>query len=231
MSGKRVRHSLEENVQAVEAITKQGKVLKYISKDFDIHPSTLEEWIYKYESKGIDGLKESRTWKKYCIELKLQAVQDYLDGKYSLKECCRKYDISDTKVLREWIKRYTSGEAIKSTGKGRTKMSKGRKTTYKERIEIAQYCLAIDKHYQKTADKFQVSYQQVYQWVQKYEQGGEEALVDRRGRNLSSKPQLTEEDRLKLKNKELKERNQYLEAEIGLLKKLEEIERRENPHK
>ncbi|WP_207225836.1 helix-turn-helix domain-containing protein, partial [Aeribacillus pallidus] len=29
---------------------------------------------------------------------------------------------------------------------------------------------------------YEVSYQQVYQWVKKYENGGEEALKDKRGR-------------------------------------------------
>lgn len=107
-------------------------------------------------------------------------------------------------------------------------MTKGRKTTHKERIEITQYCLAIDKNYQATADKYHVSYQQVYQWVQKYEKDGEKGLIDRRGRSLASKSNLTNEERLTLEIKALAERNKYLEAEIGLLKKLEEIERRDH---
>jgi len=221
-------HSLEERIRAVESITKQGRVLKKVSKEFGISVTTLNRWIYNYKEKGIDGLKESRTWKQYSEELKTQAVQDYLTGKYSLRECCRKYDISSDSVLTRWIKRYNSGKDHESTNKGRSTMTKGRKTTHKERIEIAQYCLAIDKNYQKAANKYQVSYQQVYQWVQKYEKNGEEGLVDRRGRGLSSKPNLTDEEKLQLENKALEERNKYLEAEIGLLKKLKEIERREN---
>ena len=104
------------------------------------------------------------------------------------------------------------------------------RSTYQERIEITQYCLAIDKNYQKAADKYQVSYQQVYQWVQKYEKNGPDGLIDRRRRGLSSKPNLTDEERSQLRIKELEERNQHLEAEVGLLKKLKEIERRENQH-
>jgi len=227
MTRKRVRHSLEEKVQAVESITKQGGVLKKVSKELGISLKTLNRWIYNYEEKGVDGLKKSRTWKHYSEELKTQAVEDYLSGEYSLRECCRKYDISSDSVLTRWVKRYTSGESIKSTSKGKSTMTKGRKTTHKERVEITQYCLAIDKNYQKTADKYQVSYQQVYQWVQKYEKDGEEGLVDRRGRGLDSKSNLTDEEKLILENKALEERNKYLEAEIGLVKKLKEIERRE----
>lgn len=230
MSRRRTNHSLEAKIQAVELVINHHKSLSKVSTEFGINYQTLDSWVYKYKEEGIDGLKESRTWKKYSKALKLQAIQDYLSGEYSLRECCRKHGISDTKVLRQWIKRYTSGEAIKSTSKGKSTMTKGRKTTHKERIEITQYCLAIDKNYQETADKYQVSYQQVYQWVQKYEKDGTEGLIDRRGRGLESKSNLTDAEKLALENKALTERNNYLEAEIGLLKKLEEIERRDNRH-
>lgn len=230
MSRRRTKHSLEERIQAVELVINQDESLSKVSKDFGVNYHTLDSWVYKYKEGGIDGLKESRTWKRYSKSLKLQAVQDYLSGEYSLRECCRKHGISDTKVLRQWIKRYTSGRAIKSTSKGTSTMTKGRKTTHKERLEITQYCLAIDKNYQETAEKYQVSYQQVYQWVQKYEKDGSGGLIDRRGRGLESKSNLTDAEKLVLENKALTERNKYLEAEIGLLKKLEEIERRDNLH-
>ena len=230
MSRRRTKHSLEERIQAVELVINQDESLSKVSKDFGVNYHTLDSWVYKYKEGGIDGLKESRTWKRYSKSLKLQAVQDYLSGEYSLRECCRKHGISDTKVLRQWIKRYTSGRAIKSTSKGTSTMTKGRKTTHKERLEITQYCLAIDKNYQETAEKYQVSYQQVYQWVQKYEKDGSGGLIDRRGRGLESKSNLTDAEKLVLENKALAERNKYLEAEIGLLKKLEEIERRDNLH-
>ncbi|MGG4394941.1 helix-turn-helix domain-containing protein [Paenibacillus thiaminolyticus] len=61
-------------------------------------------------------------------------------------------------------------------------MTKGRSTTWQERIDIVQYCLAHQYDYRKTADHFQVSYQQVYQWVKKFEEGGQDALKDGRGR-------------------------------------------------
>ncbi|MFD1417146.1 transposase, partial [Oceanobacillus jeddahense] len=121
---------------------------------------------------------------------------------------------------------YNSGKEMKSTNKGSVKMSERRKTTFKERIEIAQYAIANDLNYQQAAEKYGVSYQQVYSWVRKYRKDGEQALQDRRGKTLESKPNLTEEEKLQLRIKELEHRTQYLEAENGLLKKLEEIERR-----
>ncbi len=75
--------------------------------------------MQKYKSDGIDGLKESRTWKRYPTELKLNSVLDYLENRCSLRECCDKYNISHHTVLRQWIKLYTSGKSFKTTG-GRT---------------------------------------------------------------------------------------------------------------
>ncbi len=58
---------------------------------------------------GIDGLKESQTWKRYSPTLKLNTVLDYLENNYSLRGCCDKYNISDTSILRKWIRLYTKG--------------------------------------------------------------------------------------------------------------------------
>ncbi|MCM1989281.1 helix-turn-helix domain-containing protein [Oceanirhabdus seepicola] len=74
--------------------------------------------------------------------------------------------------------------------------------------------------------QYQVSYQQVYQWVKKYESGGEDALKDRRGRNKVEE-ELTPEERMNLEMKKLKEENEKLKAENAFLKKLEELERRQ----
>ena len=104
-------------------------------------------------------------------------------------------------------------------------MNPGRKIIFKECIEIVQYTIANEYNYQDAAEKYRVSYQQAYSWVRKYEKDGEQSLHDRRGKSLESKPNLTDEEKLQLRIKELEHRNQYLEAENGLLKKLKEIER------
>lgn len=139
---------------------------------------------------------------------------------------CQRYDISDTYVLRSWIKRYTSGKDLKATSKGYSRMKQGRPTTFEERVEIVNYTIAHGKDYQAAIEKFGVSYQQVYSWVRKFEKSGSQGLVDRRGRGLESKPNLTEAELLQLKIKQLEERNRLLEIEVGLLKKLEDVKRR-----
>ena len=104
-------------------------------------------------------------------------------------------------------------------------MSKGRKTSYEERLGIVQYCEAHGNNYHETAELYEVSYQQVYSWVRKYNEGGEKALLDRRGQ-AKEEINLTELDRLKLENRKLQKANRELEVENAFLKKLEELERR-----
>ena len=54
-----------------------------------------------------------------------------------------KYGISSLSVLKKWVKKYTSHSELKDSGKGMSQtMTKGRKTTVEERIEIVKACLA-----------------------------------------------------------------------------------------
>ena len=82
----------------------------------------------------------------------------------------------------------------------------------KERIEIVYYCIAQSNDYQQAAEVYNVSYQQVYQWVKKYESGSENALKDRRGKKKLEE-ELTPEDRAKLSMKKLEVENERLRVE------------------
>src|SRR5699024_12105657 len=104
-------------------------------------------------------------------------------------------------------------------------MKKGRNTTLKERMEVAQYTISNNYNYQEAAEKYQVSYQQVYSWVRKYERDGEQGLEDRRGKTLESKTVLTVDEKLHLRVKELDYIITYLDTVLVLCKKMEEVER------
>jgi transposase-like protein len=104
-------------------------------------------------------------------------------------------------------------------------MTSGRKTTYDERIEIVKYCIEHQNNYAETAEKYQVSYQQVYKWLTKYENSGVAALQDRRGRR-KHETEMSEIEKLRAQNKLLEAQNRRQQMEIDFLKKLEEIERR-----
>lgn len=104
-------------------------------------------------------------------------------------------------------------------------MTKGRKTTFEERVEIVQYCIAHDRNYAETAIKYQVSYQQARSYTIKYESGGVEALKDNRGKRKYP-DKMNELEKLRAEVKILKAEKERAEMEASFLKKLEEIERR-----
>ena len=168
--------------------------------------------------------KKGQKLKKYSKEMKLQAVKDYLSEKGSLREICRRYEILSNKQLWNWIKWYNGHKDFKerSAAKGEIYMTKGRKTTQEERTEIVAFCIEHGKDYGLTVETYKVSYQQIYAWVQKYEEKGVKGLTDRRGK-AKPEDELTEEDRLRQENKILQAKIKDQEMEIALLKKLREL--------
>ena len=193
---------------------------------YGISQQSLKDWIRLYETFGMEGLKTVSSATNYSRETKQAAVQEYLAHKLPVKEILKKYQIRSETQLRKWIKKYNGHEELKAsrTG-GTTVMTKGRKTTFDERVEIVQYCIAHDHNYAETAGKYDVSYQQARNYTIKYEAGGVEALQDRRGR---AKPQdeMSELERLRAENRLLRAEKERAKMEVSFLKKLDEIERR-----
>ena len=161
---------------------------------------------------------------KYSKEMKLQAVKDYLNGEGSYETLKEKYKLRSSTQLKNWVMWYNGHKEFKelSSAKGEIYMTKGRKTTQEERVEIVAFCIEHGKDYGLTVETFKVSYQQIYTWVKKYEEKGVNGLTDRRGK---AKPEneLTEEDRLRQENKILQAKIKDQEIEIALLKKLREL--------
>lgn len=86
-------------------------------------------------------------------------------------------------------------------------MTKGRKTTQKERAEIVAFCIEHNKDYGLTVETYNVSYQQIYSWVRKYEEGGVDKLKDNRGRS-KPKEEMSEVEKLKAETKILEAKKQ-----------------------
>lgn len=191
-----------------------------------VDESSIRAWIAKYKSEGSYGLWQTEKNRVYSEELKLQAVTEYLAGSESLREICKKYRIRTKTQLRAWIKVYNSGRNFKKMSGG-SRMKNTRKTTQEERVRIAKECIENGDNYGEIAIKYQVSYQNVYSWVKKYRELGEAGLEDRRGQRTAQQEPRTEEERLRIENAQLKHELYLARMERDLLKKLEEIERRE----
>jgi len=110
-------------------------------------------------------------------------------------------------------------------------MKQGRDTTKEERLEIAKECLASGKNYGEMALKYKVSYQQVRTWTLRFEEMGEAGLEDRRGKRKKDQTPRTELEAAQIEIKRLKHQLYMAEMERDLLKKLDEIERRDASHK
>ena len=195
-----------------------------------IDRTSVRKWVAKYEAEGSLGLAAAEKNRVYSEELKRQAVLEYLGGGGSLREICKKYKIRDKRQLGNWIKVYNSGGNFKKKSGG-SRMKNTRKTSQEERIQIARECIENGSNYGEIAIKYQVSYQQVYTWVKKYRELGEAGLEDRRGQRTAQQEPRTEEERLRIENAQLKHELYLAKMERDLLKKLEEIERREAYHK
>ena len=220
------KYSAEEKIAMVEEILAGKATCKGVAVRLGVQFSAVRMWVSKYTSMGVGSFYEQNTVRHYSKELKEKAVQEYLAGEGSYRELCEKYQIKSTTELRKWVKSYNSYGVIKSSSiPGGNIMTKGRKTTFDERVEIVEYCIAHDRNYAETAEKYGISYQQARNYTVKYENGGVEALQDRRGK---PKPEesMTELDRLRAENKILRAEKERIQMEVDFLKKLDEIERR-----
>lgn len=61
-------------------------------------------------------------------------------------------------LIQLGLNKYTEAKSLKPSSKGRSTMTKGGQTIWKERIEIVQYTIANDKDYQKAMAQYKVSY-------------------------------------------------------------------------
>ena len=214
-----------EKVKIVERLLADEISVSEATRLTDVDKASIQLWRNLYLADGPTALMAQRNNKVYSQELKLQAVHEYLDGKSSQADIVQKYHLRSSRQLRDWINVYTTHGEIKSRGSGGgSYMRKARQTTPEERLEIVQDCLADDKNYGATALKYNCSYQQVRNWVLRYEKMGSAGLEDRRGRRAGTQPARTPEEELRDKIAELERRNRDLQMENDLLKKVRELE-------
>lgn len=218
--------SQEEKLRAVHEYLQGAMSLRDIARKYGVGDTSVRKWIAKYNAGGDAALLPNHTKKHYSKSFKQEVIRTYLAGEGSYAELCVRYNIPSFDTIRKWVLQYNECSTIRGSGTGGTAiMTKGRKTTYEERIEIVSFCIENQKDYQLTVDTYHVSYQQIYSWVKKYETQGVEALTDKRGRT-KPKTEMTELEKLRAENRLLKAQNKRQEMEMAFLKKLDEIERR-----
>ena len=226
---RKAKASAEEKVQIVEAYLRGEMGLKSAAAKLSVVISTMELWIALYRAEGSNAFVQAKRNRCYPPEVKEAATKEYLFGKDSILSICQKYCIRSTRSLQQWIKVYNAHgdfNSRKNSGGGSC-MKQGRDTTREERIQIVKDCLASGKNYGEMALKYKVSYQQVRTWTLRFEEMGEAGLEDRRGKRKKDQKPRTELEKAQIEIEQLKHKLYLAEMERDLLKKLDEIERRE----
>ena len=221
----KMKHSIEWMVARVNDYLDDKGSYETIAKDNGIGATTLKRWVAAYQYHGAEAFFRGRGNKRYSKEFKILCVETVLKGDLSVKDCTAKYGISHEYVLRRWISEYNANRELKDYNpKREVYMAEARrKTTIEERKEIVKYCIEHDRDYKGTASLYDVSYTQVYSWVRKYDAGGEDALIDKRGHHKTD-DEVDELERLRRENNRLKRQLEEKDMLVTLLKKVKELE-------
>ena len=221
------KHTVDELERYIQMYLDEGLSYRVLSevKGLLLSESTFHDKVLRYQEHGLTGIQTKRRNNHYSKEFKNSVVREYMEEGTPFVQLARKYNIPAHQTVKKWIIKYTKGEGLKTySPKPEVYMMESRKTTLEEKVEIVKACLANKLSYKDTAEKYQVSYNNVYSWVQKYKTHGPDGLVDGRGRGKPNEIQ-TDEEKLRTEIAALKARNEYLETENAALKKLEEVER------
>ena len=226
---RKLKYSKELKLEIINRYLR-GESPKMLADEYKLPSSYNKEiirWAKKYSALGERAFEFSRQNKSYSAELKEQVINDYLNGFDSYENLANKYNISTKQIVRNWIIKYNNGIEIKDYDpKGDVYTMKSRKTTFEERLEIVNYALANNNDYKGAADKYNVPYANVYNWVKKYNECGENGLSDSRGRPSLNKlkTELTEIEKKDIEIERLKRELEREKLKVEILKKKNQIE-------
>ena len=225
--GQRQRISKEKQIEITKACVGGKLSLVNGARLAGVTKDVVKEWVLRYQQQGETSLKTTNENRSYSPELKEQAVREYLSGNGSQRVIAAKYGLKSPKQLQTWIKVYNTHGKFRSPKSGGSYMRKGRKVKEAEKLKIVLDCLDSGKDYAAMAEKYQVSYQQVRGWTLRYIEMGASGLEDRRGQRKKDQEPRTELEEARIEIERLKHKLYLAEMERDLLKKADEIERRD----
>ena len=217
----RAKYTAEQKIKIAESYLAGEGSYWELRERYGASEKSIQIWAQKYREHGRDAFVRKAGNAQYSKEFKMMCVETVLRGENNVDGVVAKYNISDRRVLRRWI---NNKELEDYDPKREVYMADARrKTTQKERKEIAEYCIAHDKDYKGTAALYDVSYGQVYTWVKKYIAAGENGLADKRGHHKPD-DEVDELERLRRENLRLKRKVEEQSMVVELLKKVKELE-------
>lgn len=221
------KHTFEEKLSAcqdyLDGKSSEAEIVKELS--LNKNGSQFYEWVRMYQTYGPEGLIHQPKNNIYPKEFKIKVVQEYLSGTISLNELEVKYGIPSTATIRKWLKKYNDHIELEDYDPHpEVYMAETLKTTAEERREMVRYCIKNNNDYKSTCLKYGCSYRQIYAWVRKYKQDGDEGLNDKRGHHKKD-DELTELEAAQRRAKKAEDKVKRLELENEFLKKLNNIGR------
>lgn len=225
--GRKQKYSKRIKLLAIKQYKEGTKSINEIAKDLGCHVNAIYDWIRINESLGVEGFDHRTRNQSYSKELKKEIIDAYLEGTGSSIELAKRYRLPTQSMILRWVSTYNRHNEIKSYDpKGYVYMAKTREVTFEEKLEIIRWTIEHDYAYKLAAEKFETSYAQVFNWVKKYKADGEESLRDHRGKRKPVE-HLNEIEKLKREVELLRRKNERLEMEAEVIKKFQEIERRD----
>lgn len=224
--GRKPKYSKQIKLIAIKQYQEGIASIKQIAYELNTGETTIRSWIRNYESIGESALIHRPRNSSYPINFKMKVIKSYLNGEGSYGDIAIKYQIPAKSTVINWVSKYNRDIKIEDYNpKGYIYMAKSRKVSYEEKLEIIKWTIENGLEYKLAAEKFETSYTQVYNWIKKYNEFGEDGLIDNRGKRKQEE-NLTEIEKLKREVELLRRKNERLELEQEVIKKFQEIERR-----
>ncbi len=169
---------------------------------------------------------------KYSTEFKLKVVTEYLEGYSGYDALTKKYNISSSKRLQEWVAAYR-----KNGSEGIARSRQQKKYSFQFKLHAVELYLSTEASYQELALSLGIKTPSLLTaWVQKYRSVGVDGLkAQRKGRcpqvakEPSSKkiPKDNQDEYLK----QLEEENLRLRIQVAYLKELRRLRLSEEAQK
>ena len=226
--GRKAKYSAGQKIKACEDYLAGKKSVNQIVRELGMGKQgqvKVHGWVKMYRVHGGEIFDFKPHNRNYSKEFKEIVVREYLSGQGSLNDLQVKYGIPSNGTISQWISMYNNHIEMKDYNpKPEVYMAQPRKTTLEERKEIVKYCLEHDRDIKATASLYKCSYHQVRSWVLKYEQSGEDSLIDRRGKRRAEE-ELSELEKAQRKIAQLEREKEEFRKKYELLKKAEQLER------
>ena len=223
--GKRIELNIEEKVWLAEECMAGRMRGREAARRAGVGKSTMQCWISRYRTEGVEALRQDGNQEKraYSVEIKRNAVEEYLSGKGSSMSIAEKYKLRSGNLVLEWVKEYHRHKSYEKEPEGEI-MAK-RRYTLEERAQAVKEYLENGGSFAEIAEAYGLSTPLVRNWVRKYQEFGVAGLDDRRGQRTAAQTPRTKEEELRIRNACLERENYLLKMELDLLKKVKELER------